>query len=69
VTVKVIQVDEDGSETAMIELDDFTIETVYQGIAVMLREATPGQPDGSARTGLSREARQRRQRILTRLSV
>jgi hypothetical protein len=67
--VKVIHVDDDGSETAVIELDDFTIETVYQGIAVMLRAATPGQPQASARTELSKEARQRRQRILTRLSV
>jgi hypothetical protein len=67
--VKVIHVDDDGSETAVIELDDFTIETVYQGIAVMLRAATPGQPPTSARTELSKEARQRRQRILTRLSV
>jgi hypothetical protein len=67
--VKVIHVDDDGSETAVIELDDFTIETVYQGIAVMLREATPGQPQAADRTELSKAARQRRQRILTRLSV
>jgi hypothetical protein len=65
--IKVIQVDDDGAETAMIELDDFTIETLYQGIAVMLKDATPGQPHAAASSGLSKEARLRRQRILTRI--
>ena len=65
--VKVIHVDEDGAETAVIELDDFTIETLYQGIAVMLKDATPGHPSAVAPSALSKEARLRRQRILTRL--
>jgi hypothetical protein len=67
--VKVIQVDDDGAETAMIELDDFTIETLYQGIAVMLKDATPGRPSALAANALSKEARLRRQRILTRLQA
>jgi hypothetical protein len=67
--VKVIHVDDDGAETAVIELDDFTIETVYQGIAVMLRDATPAQSHTPAPNGLSKEARQRRQRILTRINA
>ena len=37
--VKVIQVAEDGTETAAIEVDDFTIEVIYSGIAEMLRQA------------------------------
>ena len=65
--VKVIHLDENGDETAVIEIDDFTIETVYQGIAVMLRDATPAPPHASAPNGLSKAERQRRQRILTRL--
>jgi hypothetical protein len=67
--IKVIQLDEAGSETAMIEIDEFTSETVYQGIAVMLREATPGKTEASPRTEPSKAERQRRQRILTRLRV
>jgi hypothetical protein len=67
--VKIIQLAEDGTQTAVIELDDFTIETVYQGIAVMLRAAAPEDAQASARTELSRATRQRRERILTRLSV
>jgi hypothetical protein len=65
--VKVIHLDDDGAETAAIEIDDFTIETVYQGIAVMLRDATPGQPYAPAPNGPSKAERLRRQRILTRL--
>ena len=67
--VKVIKVDADGDETAVIELDDFTIETVYQGIAVMLNAATPTPSRAPGPDSLSREARLRRQRILTRLQV
>jgi hypothetical protein len=64
--VKVIKIDDDGAETAVIVLDDFTIETVYQGIAVMLKDAMPGQSHASP-NGLSKGARLRRQRILTRI--
>ena len=37
--IKVIQVADDGTETVAIEVDDFTIEVVYSGIAEMLRQA------------------------------
>ena len=37
--VKVIHLADDGTEMATIEVDDFTIEVIYAGIAEMLREA------------------------------
>ena len=37
--VKVIHLADDGTEMAAIEVDDFTIEVIYSGIAEMLREA------------------------------
>jgi hypothetical protein len=66
--IKVTQVSDDGTETASIEVDDFTIEVLYAGLAELLREAAdvPGAVT-PARCELSREARQRRQRILTRI--
>jgi hypothetical protein len=63
---KVIQVDESGAEVAAIELDDFVIETVYAGIATLLRAAATSEP-GPSPPELSRAARQRREKILTRL--
>jgi hypothetical protein len=65
--VKVIHVDDDGSETAVIELEDFTVETLYAGLSDLLKQAasTPSHP--WPHTSLPREARQRRQRILTRI--
>ncbi len=35
--VKVIHLADDGTEMAAIEVDDFTIEVIYSGIAEMLR--------------------------------
>jgi hypothetical protein len=66
--IKVIQVAEDGTETASIEVDDFTIEVIYSGLADLLREAaaTATTAPASSRE-LPRDARQRRQRVLTRL--
>jgi len=66
--IKVTHVADDGTETASIEVDDFTIEVLYAGLADMLHEAakTPGGVTPSA-CDLPREARQRRQRILTRI--
>ena len=66
--VKVIHLADDGTEMAAIEVDDFTIEVIYSGIAEMLRAAAvsnmavPTPP-----VELPREARQRRQRILSRI--
>jgi hypothetical protein len=66
--VKVIQVADDGTETASIEVDDFTIEVIYSGLADMLRDAAATAAAGPAPScDLSRDARQRRQRVLTRL--
>jgi hypothetical protein len=64
---KVIQVDESGAEMAAIELDDFVIETVYAGIATLLRDAAASGTPPSSPPDLSRAARQRREKILTRL--
>ena len=66
--VKVTHLSDDGTETASIELDDFTVEVIYSGLAAMLRDAaltgaTPPAPSGE----LSRAALQRRQRVLSRL--
>jgi hypothetical protein len=66
--VKVTQVADDGTETASIEVDDFTIEVIYSGLAELLREAANG-PTTEVVAGyeLSRQARQRREKILTRI--
>ncbi len=37
--VKVSHIANDGTETATVELDDFTVKVIYSGIADMLREA------------------------------
>ncbi len=66
--VKVTHLSEDGTEMASIEIDDFTIEVIYSGLAAMLRDAAAAGPDRAAPAGdLSREAQQRRQRVLSRL--
>ena len=66
--VRVIHLAEDGSEVATIELDDFTIEVVYSGLAEMLHDAAAaGHPLGNAGGPLPREARQRRARVRRRL--
>jgi hypothetical protein len=65
--VKVIHVDDDGVQVAAIELDDFTIEILYSGIADLLKNAARGRPDQASPVALSREALQRRSRILNRI--
>ena len=68
--VKVIHVDDNGAEMATVEIDDFTIETVYAGIATLLRTtfaAASAAPPSSPPEGLSRQERQRREKILTRI--
>jgi len=68
--VKVIHLAEDGTEVAAIEVDDFTIEVIYSGIADMLREAASGkEPAAVAEADLPREARLRRRKILTRIQA
>jgi len=65
--VKVIHLADDGTEMAAIEVDDFTIEVIYSGIADMLREAAAAAAPALSPAELSREARLRRDKILARL--
>jgi len=65
--IKVIHLDDSGAEMATVEIDDFTIETVYAGIADLLRRASSTTAPTSLPTGVSRQERQRREKILTRL--
>ena len=64
--VKVIQVADDGTEKAAIEVDDFTMEVIYSGMAEMLRDAAAARrPSASRRPPASAaRRRQRRQRVL-----
>jgi len=65
---KVIHLADDGTEMAAIEVDDFTIEVIYSGIAQMLREAAASnRPVAGTPCDLSRAERQRREKILGRL--
>lgn len=66
--VKIIHVADDGTEKAAVELDDFTVEVIYSGIADMLRDAESAQPaHGPSACDLSREERQRREKVLTKI--
>jgi hypothetical protein len=65
--IKVIHLDDSGAEMATVEIDDFTIETVYAGIADLLRRASVTTAPSAVPTGVSRQERQRREKILTRL--
>lgn len=66
--IRIIRVEDDGTETASIEVDDFTIEVIYSGLAEMLREAAATQrPAATALGELPRAARQRRERVLSRI--
>jgi hypothetical protein len=66
--IKIIHVADDGTEKAAVELDDFTVEVIYSGIADMLRDAESAKsgPVGSS-FDLSREERQRREKVLTKI--
>ena len=66
--VKIIQVADDGTEKAAVELDDFTVEVIYAGIADMLRDAESAQSAHVVSSfDLSREERQRREKVLTKI--
>ena len=66
--VRLTQLADDGTELAAVEVDDFTIEVLYAGLAEMLREAAAPHPPVSAPVcELSRQAHQRRQRVLSRI--
>jgi F0F1-type ATP synthase delta subunit len=66
--VRIIQVADDGTERAAVELDDFTVEVIYSGIADMLRDAENAQAAQVVSAfDLSREERQRREKVLTKI--
>jgi hypothetical protein len=66
--VRIIHLADDGTETASIEVDDFTIEVIYSGLAEMLRDAAASQqPVAAPVCELPRAARQRRERVLSRI--
>jgi hypothetical protein len=66
--VRVTQLADDGTELATVEVDDFTIEVIYSGLAEMLCAAAADRPAASAPScDLPRQARQRRQRVLSRI--
>jgi hypothetical protein len=67
--VKVIRLADDGTELAAVEVDDFTIEILYSGIAEMLRDAAAPIEGASiaASCDLPPAARARREKILTRI--
>jgi hypothetical protein len=66
--VRVTQVADDGTEVASVDLDDFTIEVIYAGLAEMLRGAAAAQPPVAVPVcELSLQARHRRERVLNRL--
>lgn len=66
--VKIIHVADDGSEQAEVVLDDFTVEVIYSGIADMLRDAASAHAaHATSPYDLSREERQRREKVLTRI--
>ena len=65
--VKIIHLTDDGIEEGVIVLDDFTVEIVYSGIAEMLREAAHNKTTVAPSRSLRPEARQRRDKILTRV--
>ena len=66
--VRVTQLADDGTELAAVEIDDFTVEVIYSGLADLLREAAaPRPPVPALSCEVSRQARQRRQRVLSRI--
>jgi hypothetical protein len=67
--VRVTYVDDRGGEMATVELDDFTVKTLYPDIAEMLKTATSTRPQPSPRFELSKVARQRRARRLQRIKA
>jgi hypothetical protein len=66
--VRVIHLADDGTEMAAVEVDDFTIEVIYSGLAEMLRHAAASR-DAIAVSpcDLPPAARQRRDKILSRI--
>ena len=45
--IRLTQLADDGTELAAVEVDDFTIEVLYAGLADMLREAAAPRPSAT----------------------
>jgi hypothetical protein len=67
--ISVTRFDDRGTALATIELDDFTVEILYAGIAQLLHETAGATPGPTAHRDLTREARQRREKILARIQA
>ena len=67
--VRVIRLADDGTEVASIDLDDFTVEVIYSGIADLLRQAAAAARGQHVPPSLDLplEARRRRSKILERI--
>lgn len=66
--IRVTHFDDDGTEIATVDFDDFTIEVIYSGLAERMREAAAIQPSVSEPSReLTHDARRRRQRVLSRI--
>jgi hypothetical protein len=66
--IRLTQLADDGTELAAVEVDDFTMEVLYAGLADMLRRAAASRPAATVPScDVSRQANQRRQRVLSRL--
>jgi hypothetical protein len=67
--IKIIRFDQSGRQQSAIELDEFTVEILYSGITKMLDGASAVSTPPAATAPLSREARRRRARILSRIDA
>jgi hypothetical protein len=65
--VRIVRIADDGTEMESVMLDDFTVEVVYSGISDMLRDAASNDRGLAPSFELSREARRRREKVLTRI--
>jgi hypothetical protein len=66
--VKVTHIASNGTETATVKLDDFTVKVMYSGIADMLREAASlERAERVASCEFSLVDRQRRETVRGRL--
>jgi hypothetical protein len=65
--VRIVRIADDGTEMESVVLDDFTVEVVYAGISDMLRDAASNDLGRAPSFDLSREARRRRENVLTRI--
>jgi hypothetical protein len=65
--IRIVRLADDGTEMESVVLDDFTVEVLYSGISDMLRDAASNDQGIAPPVDLSREARRRREKVLTRI--